>query len=95
MSHTAKVISSLLNAPVLSSDHRLKTVMSLEPEFNIVCKRNLLPPYADDISEYLVDADGRCRADLSAGEFALRFATSDSDAEVVVEYVKAFFAFFP
>jgi hypothetical protein len=92
---TSDIISSLSDSPVSPSDPRLAQVLALEPKFDDVCRQNLLFTHADDIAEYLVDAEGGCRADLSAHSFAQQFGVSESDAAMVVEYVKAFFLFFP
>ena len=95
MPATSVLISSLLSAPVSPSDPRLVKVLELEPEFDLACKRNMLHLYSEDIADYLVSPDGLCRAGLNAADFATRFAIDVVDAGIVVEYVEAFFAFFP
>ena len=95
MPATPDLISSLLPTPVDATDQRLARILDLEPEFDAACQRNMLHLYAEDIAEYLVSADGKCRAGLNAADFATRFAIDVADAGIVVGYVEAFFAFFP
>ena len=90
----ADIIATLLGAPVAKNDPRLARLHAMEKEFDVVCKMNSLDVYADDVADYLVDAEGKCRQDLDSRAFALRFAVSDAHATVVVEYVQAFFDFF-
>lgn len=94
MPATPDLISSLLPTPVNATDPRLARILALEPEFDAACQRNMLHLYAEDIAEYLVSADGTCRAGLNAADFATRFAIDVGDAGIVVGYVEAFFAFF-
>ena len=88
------IIEDLLGTPIPTSDPRLMRLNAMEAEFDAVCKLNILDACADDVAEYVVDPDGRCRVDLDNRAFALHFAISDSHASVILDYVRAFFEFF-
>ena len=89
-----RILSDLLGFDVNPSDPRVLHLRQLEPKFNAVCKHNLLDGYADDVAEYLTSEAGLMRKEITRDMFAIQFAVSVDDADVIMEYVRAFFTFF-
>ena len=88
------IIEDLIETEISDTDPRLAHIRRIEPAFEEVCRRNQLYDYREDIAEYVTNDIGRMRADVTSGTFGLRFALNDADAVIVLEYVRAFFAFF-
>ena len=84
-------VADVLGIDVKDSNPRLQAMQSYEETFNRVCHANRLEDYADDIAEYITDAGGHMRGDVTSAIFAMRFPMSEQDADVILNYVRAFF----
>ena len=84
-------VKYVLGIEIKADNPLLVAMLEAETEFMRVCEVGRLDDYADDIAEYVTDARGGMRTDVTSATFAMQFAVSDADADVILAFVRAFF----
>ena len=84
-------VKYVLGIEIKADNPLLVAMLEAETEFMRACEVGRLDDYADDIAEYVTDARGGMRTDVTSATFAMQFAVSDADADVILAFVRAFF----